>query len=83
MKFAGIIPLVFLCLVKLEIRIKVAAGVERTQLEHGLGSRQRPASACDIEPVVNQVATGSFDDPGGDWESACEIPGRIAAWICT
>ena len=48
------------------VGVEVAVADQGTEFQDGLGSGQAPAGAGDLQAVADQVAAGSFDDPGGD-----------------
>ena len=56
----------FLFEVVAPVGVEVAVGDHRTEFEDGFGSGQAPSGAGDVHAVFDQVAAGSFDDPGGD-----------------
>jgi hypothetical protein len=46
--------------------VEVAVADDGAQGEDGFGALESPAGSGDVEAVADQVAAGSFDDPGGD-----------------
>ena len=63
---AGVEPLVLLGQVVAPVVVEVAVAEDGAQGEDGFGAVESPACSGDVEPVADQVAAGSFDDPGGD-----------------
>src|SRR6516225_6561802 len=74
---AEVVALVFVGDVVVPVGAGVAAGVDGAQPEHGLGAGQAPAGSGDAHPVLDQVAAGAFDDPGGDRPPAGEGAGVV------
>jgi hypothetical protein len=63
---AGVEPLVFAGEVEAPVFVEVAVADHCAQGEDGFGALQAPAVSGDVEPVADQVAAGSLDDPGGN-----------------
>jgi hypothetical protein len=63
---AGVEPLVLAGEVEVPVFVEVAVADHCAQGEDGFGAVQAPACSGDVEPVADQVAACSFDDPGGD-----------------
>jgi hypothetical protein len=63
---AGVEPLVLAGQVVAPVVVEVAVADDGAQGEDGLGALESPACSGDVEAVADQVAAGSFDDPGGD-----------------
>ena len=59
--------------VEVPVRIEVAAGAQRPQLQHRLGADQPPAGAGQLHPVAHQVPAGPFDHAGGDGVARREV----------
>ena len=55
------------------LRIEVAAGPQRPELQHRLGPDQAPAGAGRFHPVADQVPARPFDDAGGDGIARREV----------
>src|SRR5487761_1417882 len=53
-------------LVVVHVVIEVAVDDNGADLENGLGPFGGPPCSCDSEPVFDDVAAGSLDEPGGD-----------------
>ena len=49
--------------------IEVARHLERTQLQNGFRSGDRPAGASAIEAIADEVTASPLDNPAGDGES--------------
>ena len=62
----GVVPFVLPRFVEVPVLIEVAAGAQRPQLQHRLGSDQPPAGAGQLHPVADEVPARPFDNAGGD-----------------
>jgi CDP-diacylglycerol pyrophosphatase len=61
-----------LLLVEAPVVVPVATGVERAQLEDGLGTREIPACAGDAHAVLDQVSARALDHAGRDGKAGRE-----------
>src|SRR6266542_870167 len=52
------------------VAVEVAVGLDRAELQDGLGAGQAPAGAADVQAVADQVPTRSLDHPDGDRPAA-------------
>src|SRR5437868_572720 len=66
LRCAGVEPLVLAGEVEGPVFVEVAVADHRAQGEDGFGAVQAPPCPGDVEPVADQVAAGSLDDPGRD-----------------
>jgi len=55
--------------VELPIRGEVAGRRERSEAKDRLGPREAPSRACDVHPVLDEVAAGALDDSGAARET--------------
>src|SRR4029453_12782091 len=62
----GVDALLFLGQVPGPVPVEVAVADEGAEFEDGFGAGQAPAGAGDVHAVLDQVAAGAFDHPGGD-----------------
>ena len=51
------------------VRLEITAGVKRSQLQYRLCTTQAPTCPGNVQPVVDQVTTGSLYDTAGDGET--------------
>src|SRR5665811_38647 len=68
--------LVFLGDVVAPVVGEVVVAVDGSQLEDRFGAVEAPAGAGEVHAVLDEVATGAFDDAGGDGPACCER-GRV------
>ena len=73
-------------LMKKPILVKIAAGTQSAQSQYGLGASQTPSCASYFHAIFYQMATGTFDDPGGDRHSLGKVAivtkvGRIGGQV--
>ncbi|UNO38359.1 hypothetical protein KGS77_00190 [Streptomyces sp. MST-110588] len=52
--------------------VTVLIGGDGTEFQNRLGTVKAPASSADVEAVGDEVACGSFEDPGGDGPAGLE-----------
>src|SRR5262245_8913852 len=57
---------------ELPVGIEVPRGTDSAKAQDGLSAGERPASACAIHAVLDQVAARALDDAGGDWQPVAE-----------
>ena len=53
-----VVPIEFEVVMELEVVVEVAAGVERTKPEDGLGTFEAPTRAGEVHPILDEVAAG-------------------------
>src|SRR5262245_13879530 len=66
-------PHVFLEQMEFPILIKIFAGAQTPQSQHGFGTLKSPARASQFHPIFDQMPTCSFDHSRRDWQSSFEI----------
>ena len=71
----GVVPFVLARFVEVPVRIEVAAGAQRPELQYRLGPDQAPAGAGQFHPVADQVPARPFDHAGGDGIARREVFG--------
>lgn len=61
---------------------------DRADVEHRLGSLERPAHPGAFHPILDQLPAHPFDDARGDWiprretrDSSREIPATLIFWL--
>src|ERR1700678_1522829 len=65
----GVVARVLPLQVKAPVGVPIAAGSQGAELEDGFGLGEAPAGSRDAETVLNEVATGAFDDTGRDGQA--------------
>jgi hypothetical protein len=60
-------------LVREPVLLEVVARDERMQPHDGLGAFHAPPCLSDVHAVLDEVAAGPLEDPGGDGQAFCEV----------